>query len=171
MILATEASALVRALKSYWPQPDLDTAGTTMYAQALVATGIEADLIAAAVKQLQVTWKSPFRPGIPDIVEAVRAVIRDDRQAPRAALPAGSQRLPSKRETYALMANAVGAAVRGRESFEARLGRSVRSTESGTMRHISTAFAIGPVTITGRSAEGMELAAELLARHDAMERT
>lgn len=156
-----DASAFARGLVNYWPQPELGHNGLPLLAQTLAETGLPADAVEAAIRELRRTH-GQFRPTVADVVALARQHIAPARRP--AALPAPGE--VSKRDAYRHLAECVGAAMRGRESMEARIGKRIATTESGSMRHISSALAIGPVTITGTEPLASELAAELLHRHD-----
>lgn len=166
MITQLEAMSLIRAMCRRWPHPEVDEEGQRLLAASLAATRLNVDDLEEAIRHLMAHRTSGFRPEPGEIAELVRQRILPARVDATRSLPAAGQ-VVTKREMYRGLAEATAAAINGRKSLEARIGRRVEQTESGTMRHISTALAIGPVTITGREALGTDLAVELLARHDA----
>lgn len=160
-VTEAQASDLVDKLCGIWPIPHLDESAYGFHVQAFVGSGLPYDALDAAIDHLVQTHQTTQRPAVAAIASIARSRTAPERKEYRFA--GASQRVLDRSEMLYALADATDALLQARERYETRTGRSVRSTESGSMRHISSMLRIGPTTITGRP-EGKALCEELLRR-------
>lgn len=164
-----EAGAFQRAIVRFWPQPALGEGGQEMLTEALHATRHPADLLEAAIRQLQQTHPSHNRPTIPEINAVARGILNGLAATAPRPRPDLGHRVLSAPEMLGKLANVTMVAAEARSAYEARTGRRLAAVESGSMRHISTLLGIGPFRITGAMPAAQDLANGFLDRSDELE--